>query len=34
MVPQAREFYDLERLWTIEPMSSTPLAEEITPLEH
>ena len=34
MLPQARDFYDLERLWTIEPMSAEPLAEEISPLEH
>jgi ribosome-associated protein len=34
MVPQAREFYDLERLWTIEPITAQPLAEEQSPLEH
>lgn len=29
MVPQAREFYDLERLWSIDPAT-----EENNPLEH
>tara|TARA_R110001592_G_scaffold226725_1_gene482889 strand:+ start:335 stop:691 length:357 start_codon:yes stop_codon:yes gene_type:complete len=29
MVPQAREFYDLERLWTLQPV-----AEENSPIEH